>query len=215
MVRRFLLPLALLVNGLVVAGDFSHIARADAIPSGTSPANYCFSITNVDRYPSYSFYAEIISDETGKAVSKKLITTKGCYGYQAPGEFIRVFAQKKSNNQRIEHQPGVRTQAYFRTNYGVKSARDILKVKSVSPSGIKLDYVEIVYTFKNGKQQRKAYRSQEEKPQPSASQSPLNLWYLANSMLAVGIVAIFYRQSQLTRQKDRSLSGDLDNSSNN
>jgi hypothetical protein len=217
--RHLLLPLTVLVNSLIFTAGFPSIASADIIPDGVSSVEYCFSITNLDRYPNYAFFSEVKSGRTNEVLDLQPIDRQGCYRVSGYRAYARVFARKKqpkvaptSTKNRIYAKSNIDSVRYFESIYGVKKMRDGIKIKSISATELKLEYAEVIYTLNNGKQDRQPYLTQGEKPLPKATSSSLNLWYLVNSAAAVGIVAIFYRRFKLNRQQEGSASGDRDNS---
>jgi hypothetical protein len=209
------IPVSLLVSSLISIGSFPSISRADMIPSGRSPVGYCFSITNLDLYPDRAFFLEVKSGQTGEVLYLKQIDSQGCYsisGYFASG---KVFAQQQkqsesevapaSTKNRIYTKSDIRDVRYMDSTHGVEEVRDLVKIKSVSATEVQLEYAEVIYTFADGKEQSQPYLTQDEKPIPNASNSPINLWYLAGSAIALGVIAIIYRQLKLRRkQTDRS-----------
>ncbi|MGD1912605.1 MAG: hypothetical protein ACFB2X_17665 [Rivularia sp. (in: cyanobacteria)] len=85
-------PLLFLVTFLKAS-----VAKADVLVPGEEFVDYCFKITNIDKYPDYLIVALVKSQNPSLPHSNQVVNKSECVGLNGYREYSEVYALKKSD----------------------------------------------------------------------------------------------------------------------
>ena len=73
------------------------VAKADVLVPGEEFVDYCFKITNIDKYPDYLIVALVKSQNPSLPHSNQVVNKSECVGLNGYREYSEVYALKKSD----------------------------------------------------------------------------------------------------------------------
>ncbi|MEM1003470.1 MAG: hypothetical protein AAGH46_12555, partial [Bacteroidota bacterium] len=73
------------------------VAKADVLTPGEEFVDYCFKITNIDKYPDYLIVALVQSENSNLPKSNQVVNKSECVGLNGYREYGEVYALKKSD----------------------------------------------------------------------------------------------------------------------
>ncbi|MEO1373556.1 MAG: hypothetical protein AAFW70_04350 [Cyanobacteria bacterium J06635_10] len=73
------------------------VAKADVLIPGEEFVDYCFKITNIDKYPDYLIVALVKSQNPSLPQSNQVLKSGECVGLNGYREYSEVYALKKSD----------------------------------------------------------------------------------------------------------------------
>lgn len=152
-------------------------ARADVIPPGAKPVQYCFEITNLAAFPDYVIVAALVP--TGHRA-----VTGGCTD---PIRGAKIYALKRADYdpaaipQDFQAQqtffasspkvirPGVQVSAQRTVEQGDRRTAivDVLTIATLTDATFDLRFVSVRYTFSDGTTQELPYQQQGVRPNPN------------------------------------------------
>ena len=75
----------------------SSVAKADVLIPGEEFVDYCFKITNINKYPDYLIVALVKSENPSLPHSNQVVKSDECVGLYGYREYSEVYALKKSD----------------------------------------------------------------------------------------------------------------------
>lgn len=199
------------------------VAWADVLPPGESPVNYCFQITNLDKYPNYFLIAYIKSQNPNLPTYNRILQSGKCLGLNGYREYSDIYAIKKAllksqdivkseegeaikdlNSKKallIPAKTSITSLRLLPDKYGIKEVADVLEIVAIAPKSLDLRYKEVVYTSKEGNSETKAYQVQDTRPLPSFS-NKLNLFNLIIPGISLVGITMVYKKLKFDKTQN-------------
>lgn len=199
----------------------SGFVKADVITPGTSPVDYCFKITNLNQYPEYIFLT-LINSPVIDNPDNKILKSGECMdlgGYRVYGE---IYAIKRSDinlkNDILDNQgkqsfkdfdskkekmiSGSEKISPIRdlpSGYQVEKVADVFEIADINDNNFKLNNKSIVYTYKNGESEEKAYIDGQGIPKPSQKHTWL-MWFAPILGISLITGVLYWKKSNKSNQ---------------
>ena len=175
---RARLSLAIVATGFLLA-LVPGAARADVIPPGAKPVQYCFEITNATAFPDYVIVAALVP-------SGHRVIAGGCTD---PIRGAKLYAMKRADYdpatipQDFQAQqtffasspkvirPGVQVSALRTVEQADRRTAivDVLTIAALTDATFELRFVSVRYTFSDGTMQELPYQQQGVRPDPNVA----------------------------------------------
>ncbi|MBD2253742.1 hypothetical protein [Nostoc parmelioides] len=197
------------------------VALADVITPGESRVNYCFKITNPDKYPNYLLIAHIKSQNPNLPTYNRILQSGKCLGLNGYREYSDIYAIKKSllkSQEIVKSEEGesikdlnskksllipannsITSLRLLPDIYGIKEVADVLEIVEIAPTSLDLKYKAVVYTSQLGTSETKAYQVQDTRPLPSLL-NHLNLLKLIISAISLAGIIMVYKKLKFDKK---------------